>query len=85
MPVLMDTQMQTSQQSLSRQDCVVQEQRGRWSSVEAIGNLGWSGTAFLGGWLIDRYSYSLSFHATAAVQLIAQLVRCPLLPSLLLS
>ena len=65
----------------------VQEKRGRWNSIEAIGQLGWSGTAFLGGWLIDRFSYSIAFHVTAVVQLLSLLVRlvqprCVLCPSM---
>ena len=34
-----------------------------------------SGTAFLGGVLIDAYGYGIAFHVTALVQLLGVLVR----------
>ena len=35
--------------------------QARWSSLDSITGFGWSGSAMVGGLLIDRYSYSWTF------------------------
>lgn len=56
--------------------CIVcaQESRARWNSVESIMQFGWSGSAVVGGFLIDHYSFKAAFLGTAAVQLISVVV-----------
>lgn len=49
-------------------DIVKKEQRGRWSALEAINAATWSGSAMLGGYLIDRYGIVQNFIITAALQ-----------------
>ena len=58
----------------------MQENRGKWNSLEAVSNFGWSGTSLLGGLMIDHYSYQFSFHVTAIVQLLGVLVGPPSTP-----
>lgn len=55
-------------------DCVPASSRARWKSLEAIGVLGWSGSAFLGGILADKYSYSRTFLFTAGFQFASCLI-----------
>lgn len=45
-----------------------QETRGRWNSTDNVMQLGWSGSAVLGGFLLDRYSFNGTFLITASVQ-----------------
>ena len=45
-----------------------QETRGRWNSTDNVMQLGWSGSAVLGGFLLDRYSFDGTFLITASVQ-----------------
>jgi hypothetical protein len=53
--------------------------RARWKSLDSISVFGWCGSAALGGYLADRYSYSATFLVTAAIQLVGTLVQIPLL------
>jgi len=55
-------------------DCVPPSSRARWKSLEAIGVLGWSGSAALGGILADKYSYSRTFLVTAGFQFTSCLI-----------
>jgi hypothetical protein len=43
-------------------------QRPMWSSLEAMAAFGWSGSAALGGWLIQQYGFDVNFSITAAMQ-----------------
>jgi MFS family permease len=52
-------------------DVVPKNQRGRWQSLESINSATWSGSAAVGGWLIDKYGFTGIFMATAALQLCA--------------
>jgi len=54
----------------------LQETRGRWNSTDNVMQLGWSGSAVLGGFLLDRYSFDGTFLITASVQ-----ARCCQTPS----
>jgi hypothetical protein len=42
--------------------------RGRWNSLDSVTRFGWSGSAVLGGYIIDRWDYGASFLATAVSQ-----------------
>ncbi|KNC81356.1 hypothetical protein SARC_06316 [Sphaeroforma arctica JP610] len=46
-------------------------QRAKWGALESLSAFGWSGSAVLGGILVDSYGFDIAFHATATVQLIA--------------
>jgi len=54
--------------------------RGRWKALNSVTSLGWSGSAAVGGWLIDRYGYGVCFTLTACFQGIAIPLFCLLLP-----
>jgi len=52
-------------------DYVPKKTRARWNSIDSITRFGWSGSAVLGGYLVDHYSYSVTFTITAIMQAIA--------------
>lgn len=54
--------------------------RGRWKALNSVTSLGWSGSAAVGGWLIDQYGYGVCFTLTACFQGIALPLFCLLLP-----
>ncbi len=60
-------------------DFVPSNQRGRWNSFESVSSLTWSGSAALGGYLMDVYDYRYTFEITASIYLLAFLLRLPLL------
>ena len=37
--------------------------RGKWNSLDGLQSSFWSGSAMLGGWLIERYDYRVNFQA----------------------
>ena len=45
------------------------EERARWNAAESINRFGWSGSAVLGGHLVDLYGYRFTFLITAGLQL----------------
>jgi len=49
-------------------DYTPKEQRGRWKALQSVTSMGWSGSAMLGGYLIDKYGYSVTFILTACFQ-----------------
>ena len=49
-------------------DTVPPETRARWKSLDSISAFGWCGSAALGGYLADRYDYTVTFLITAAIQ-----------------
>lgn len=51
-------------------DIVPKEHRARWESLGAVGTVGWSGSAFLGGLISDRGDYSRTFIVTSIVHLV---------------
>lgn len=55
----------------------VQKQRGRWSAVDSIYQFGWSGSAFIGGILVDRAGFDWCFLITAMAQCLGWLVSAP--------
>lgn len=48
-------------------DAVPKSQRVRWNSLESVTRMTWSGSAVLGGFLVDRYGYRYCFLITAIV------------------
>jgi MFS family permease len=61
-------------------DYVSKKDRGKWNALDGVTKLGWSGSAFLGGWLVDNYGYEYAFVATAVLQAIASSVWLLLIP-----
>jgi MFS family permease len=60
-------------------DFVPSDQRGRWNSIESISAMTWSGSAVLGGFLMDSHDYRYTFVITAWIYLAACALRVPLL------
>jgi len=60
-------------------DHVPKSARARWKSLDSISVFGWCGSAALGGYLADRYSYSTTFLVTAAIQLAGTALQIPLI------
>mmetsp|Transcript_54315 Transcript_54315/g.151218 ORF Transcript_54315/g.151218 Transcript_54315/m.151218 type:complete len:228 (+) Transcript_54315:823-1506(+) len=52
-------------------DYTPKSQRGRWKALNSISAVGWSGSATVGGWLIDHYGYGPCFIITACFQALA--------------
>ena len=61
-------------------DYVPKKQRARWKSLESVSAFGWCGSALLGGWLADQYSYTFTFMITISMQALATLIYSMLLP-----
>jgi len=61
-------------------DYTPKAQRGRWKALSSITAMGWSGSAALGGALIDQFGYGLTFVITASMQSLALPTFCLLLP-----
>lgn len=60
-------------------DYAPKKTRGRWNALDSVRAIGWSGSAALGGWLVDHYGYEISFFATAIGTSIGTAMRIPLL------
>ena len=60
-------------------DFVPSDQRGRWNSIESLSAMTWSGSAVVGGYLMDSHDYRYTFTITAWIYLAACLMRIPLL------
>lgn len=58
---------------------VVQESRARWNSLDGVLIFGWSGSAFVGGILVDKYGFDITFCLTAVMQAIGVSILIPLL------
>jgi MFS family permease len=48
-------------------DCVPKKSRAAWNSFESITRFTWSGSAFLGGFLVEQYSFKFCFLVTAII------------------
>ena len=48
----------------------------QWQALEGVALFGWSGSAALGGWLSDTYSYLGSFTASTSVGCRASVCVC---------
>eukprot|EP01052_Picozoa_sp_SAG31_P015433 SAG31_NODE_991_length_10522_cov_5.662862_5_plen_470_part_00 len=57
-------------------DFVSKQQRSRWASSDAVGMFGWSGSAAVGGYLIEHYGYQVLFLATSTIQLLGLIPKC---------
>jgi hypothetical protein len=57
----------------------VQKLRGRWSCLDGFTTFGWSGSAVIGGYILDRHGFSVVFFITAAMQFLATAFVVPLL------
>jgi len=60
-------------------DFTPSSQRGRWNAVETLSGSVWSGSAFIGGYMADRYSYRFTFLFTAGIYAVACAAYAPLL------
>ena len=60
-------------------DYVPKKSRGKWNALESLNVFSWSGSALLGGLLIDRFGYQTTFLLTATLQGISALCLLPLL------
>lgn len=60
-------------------DFTKSSERGWWNSVNSLTASTWSGSAFVGGLLSDKYGYEASFMLTAAVYVVGILPIIPLL------
>ena len=56
----------------------MQESRARWNSLDGVLIFGWSGSALLGGILVDKYGFDVTFRITALMQGIGACFLIPL-------
>eukprot|EP00668_Euglena_longa_P015848 GGOE01020014.1.p1 GENE.GGOE01020014.1~~GGOE01020014.1.p1 ORF type:complete len:356 (+),score=61.40 GGOE01020014.1:287-1354(+) len=64
-------------------DFVPKASRGKWSAVSSIASFGWSGSAVVGGMMVDEKGYGFSFHITAMAQVVSTsfwLLLLPIIP-----
>lgn len=59
-------------------DFVPSSERGRWNAAESISSMSWSGSAVIGGYLMDAYDYRQTFVITAFIYLVSASLRIPL-------
>lgn len=60
-------------------DFVAKRHRAKWNAVESINMFSWSGSAVLGGYLVDWHGYRTTFLMTALLQACAAAMLIPLL------
>eukprot|EP00755_Sulcionema_specki_P002773 Sspe_Gene.119180::Locus_114455_Transcript_1_1_Confidence_1.000_Length_1480::g.119180::m.119180 len=60
-------------------DYVPKRTRARWASFSAVVQVGWSGSAVVGGLIIDRYGYMVAFLVTCLFHYLSIAIRAPLL------
>eukprot|EP00659_Diplonema_papillatum_P020648 gene20648-31819_t len=60
-------------------DFVPKNKRARWASLQQINQVGWSGSAALGGLLIETHSYRFVFLITTVVPIASTLPKLSLL------
>jgi len=60
-------------------DYAPKKHRAKWSALDSISSLGWSGSAMVGGWVVKNYSYHVCFLATCCMHTTSVLLRTPLL------
>ncbi|RHY07267.1 hypothetical protein DYB25_007960 [Aphanomyces astaci] len=61
-------------------DYVPQHLRGRWNSLEGLTQFTYSGSAVVGGYLIERQGYRLCFFITAVIYVVGVAIECLLVP-----
>ena len=78
--VLRSVFMNSSSSTLSSVliDNVPNSERGKWSALNSITSASWCGSALIGGWIIDNYSYGTIFFVTVILQCLGTLVLVPL-------
>ena len=54
-------------------DAVPKSERGKWSALESLNMFSWSGSAFLGGILVEHWSILFNFSITSFLQFVATL------------
>lgn len=57
----------------------LQESRARWNSLDGVLIAGWSGSALVGGILVDKYGFDFTFCMTALMQGMGACLLVPLL------
>ena len=60
-------------------DYAPKKTRGRWNALDSVRAVGWSGSAAVGGFLVDKYGYQRSFIITACATAVGLSMRTPLL------
>ena len=55
--------------------CSCAERRGFWNGLQSVSAFGWSGSAALGGVLIERRGFEFVFFVTCGIQMLSWLVR----------
>jgi MFS family permease len=61
-------------------DHVPKEYRARWNALENVAVFSWSGSAVLGGYLIDRFDYRSCFFITSIVYFFGVFMELLLIP-----
>lgn len=61
-------------------DHVPPHARARWNSLEGLTVFTWSGSAVLGGYIIDTHGYRVCFVITACVYLVGVMVEMLVIP-----
>ncbi|KAF0718901.1 Aste57867_1401 [Aphanomyces stellatus] len=61
-------------------DYVPQHLRGRWNSLEGLTQFTYSGSAVVGGFLIEKHGYRYCFFITAVIYCVGMVVECLLVP-----
>lgn len=61
-------------------DFVPRHKRGRWNSLASVTRFGWSGSAMVGGFVVNKWGYGPSFLVTAILQIVAAAILALLLP-----
>ena len=73
---ILRTALMNSTKPLTRSiimDAVPKEDRGKWNSLESVTMATWSGSAVLGGLLVDKYGFLFNNLITASLQLVSTL------------
>ncbi|KAF0718903.1 Aste57867_1403 [Aphanomyces stellatus] len=61
-------------------DYVPQHLRGRWNSLEGLTSFTYSGSAVVGGFLIEKHGYRYCFFITAVIYCVGMAIECLLVP-----
>ena len=61
-------------------DVVAKQDRGFWNSLENVTAFTWTGSAFLGGLLVDHFDYRMTFGITGLFYLVATCLLSLLIP-----
>jgi hypothetical protein len=61
-------------------DVVEKRHRGKWSALENVSSFTWTGSAALGGVLVDKLSFDDTFRITGGLFILSTLMLLPLVP-----